>query len=60
MSKQRRQSRPRNPVAKDLASDVFHQRVKGSKRRYLIDKLHEEEAEDDLHDFFGLGKATKE
>lgn len=59
--KQRRQIRRRNFVAKELNSNrKFRQQVIGDKRNYLIDKLHEEEAEDDLHDYFGLGKAPKE
>lgn len=50
----------RNPYAKALSSDEFQQRVKPVKRKFLINKLHEEEAEDDLHEYFGLGKASKE
>jgi hypothetical protein len=38
----------------------FHQRIVKDKRRHKIDDLHEREAEDDLYDFFGLGKAPKE
>lgn len=58
--KERRQIRRRNHFAKDLRSPLFHQKVKGDKRSHLIDELHEQEAEEDLHEYFGLGKAPKE
>jgi hypothetical protein len=51
----------RNPVAKDLKDPLFRQRVRDTNRRHLINKLHEEEAEEELDDFLHqLGKAPKE
>jgi hypothetical protein len=49
----------RNPVAKALGDSSFHQRVR-DRRRHLLDELREHDADEDLYEFFGLGKAPKE
>lgn len=59
-NKQRRQNRRRNFVAKELNSNRYHQRIKGDKRKHLIDVLHEQEAEEDLHEYLELGKEFEE
>jgi hypothetical protein len=50
----------RNPIAKDLENELFRQRVREPKRQYLLNKLHEEDADEDLFEYFGIGKAPKE
>jgi hypothetical protein len=59
-NKQRREIRRRNYVAKELRDRRFQQQVVRDKRKHLIDEIHEHEAEEDLYDFFNLGKAPKE
>lgn len=60
MDKEKRQIRRRNFVSKELRDRRFYQRVIKDKRSHLIDELHEHEADEDLYEFFGLGKAPKE
>lgn len=61
LNKERRLLRRRNYIAKELNSNPLYQhRVFRDKRKHLIDELHEHDAEEDLYDFFGLGKAPKE
>lgn len=58
--KQRRQVRRRNFVAKELRDQRFRHQVVKDKRCHKVDELHEHDAEEDLFEFFGLGKAPKE
>ena len=67
-------ARQRNPIARDLATDKYHQRTMKSSRRSKIDYLHRIEADEELDNLrrFGyndeddydfhkqLGMATKE
>jgi hypothetical protein len=59
-NKGRRQIRRRNFVAKELRDQRFRHQVVKDKRHHLIDVIHEHEADEDLFDYFGLGKAPKE
>lgn len=55
-----RPKKRRNPIVRELNSKKYFQQVVPAKRKHLIDELHEQEAEEDLHEYFGLGKAPKE
>ena len=59
-NKQRREIRRRNYLSRDLHSRKYRQRVVKDKRSHIIDELHDHEAEEDLFDYFGIGKAPKE
>lgn len=59
-NKQRREIRRRNYLSRELRDRKFHQRIVRDKRSHLIDTIHEHEAEEDLFDYFGIGKAPKE
>lgn len=60
-SKQRRAFRRRNHIARDLRTPKYGPRIKESKRRYLIDHLHEQEAEDEMYHLLKeLGLEAKE
>lgn len=59
-NKQRRQIRRRNFLARELHEPRYGPRIVPDKRRFLIDKIHEDEADDDLFEYFGIGKAPKE
>jgi hypothetical protein len=59
-NKQRRKVRRRNYLARELRDRRFQHQVIRDKRSHLIDDIHEHEAEEDLFDYFGIGKAPKE
>lgn len=60
-SKQRREVRRRNHVAKDLLTPKYAPRVREVKKHHMIDELHEQDANDDLYWFFKeLGLSNKE
>ena len=58
--KERRQVRRRNYLAKELRDQRFRHQVIKDKRSHLIDELHEQDADDDLFEYFNLGKTSKE
>lgn len=61
MSKEKRQQpKRRNFVAKKLHDPEFRNRIIYEKRKHKLDRLHEHDADEDLYEFFGLGKAPKE
>jgi len=47
-------------MAKALEDSSFRQRVRGTNRRHLRDELREHDADEDLYEYFGIGKAPKE
>lgn len=59
--KERREFRRRNHIARDLHTSKYRARIKESKRRHLIDELHEQDAEEELYEFEKeIGLAPKE
>lgn len=61
MSKEtKQQPKCKNFVAKRLHDGEFRNRIVEEKRRHKLDVLHEHDADEDLFEFFGLGKAPKE
>lgn len=62
--KRRRAVRRINHVAKDLRLPQYGPRIRDTNRKHLIDELHEEEAEDEIYDFYHedkeLGLTSKE
>jgi hypothetical protein len=62
MGKEKKQQpKRRNYLVKQVRdSGLFRERMIGDKRRHLINELHEHEADEDLFEWFGIGKAPKE
>ena len=59
--KQRKETRRRNHIAKDLRTPKYGPRIREVKRQHLIDEYHEKECEEDLAEFMGrLGIGAKE
>lgn len=59
--KQRKATRRRNHIAKDLRTPKYGPRIRELKKQHLIDEYHEQEAEEDLAEFLGLlGVGPKE
>ncbi len=59
--KQRKATRRRNHIAKDLTELKYRNRIRESIRQHLIDECHEREAEEELSEFMGkLGYGSKE
>jgi hypothetical protein len=61
--KQRRELRRRNHVARDLLTPKYGPRIRESNKHHLIDELHEQEADEEIYDYFDdkeMGLAGKE
>lgn len=60
-SKQRREFRRRNHIARDLRTPKYGPRIKESKRRHLINELHEQEADEEVYELLkDIGLGAKE
>lgn len=56
-----REQKRRNALAKELASPLYGPRIREVKKHYMIDRLHEQEADEDIYDYLkDLGLTTRE
>lgn len=57
--KQRRKIRMRNHIAKDLGTPKYRNRIKDTKRSYMINELREEELDEEIEDFLFDGETDE-